>query len=87
MQEFSSLTDINNHGQIVGQGPEYEAMLYTPGIGFKRLGKLGYAIDTSARAINDLTKPLSDEQTREVEEAAHAHGVRFWPNLWIFSYA
>src|SRR5688572_19814621 len=46
--------DINNHGQITGQGSDYSAILYTPGTGFQSLGKLRYDIDTWGHAINDL---------------------------------
>lgn len=46
--------DINNHGQITGQGSDYSAILYTPGIGFQSLGKLGYDVDTWGHAVNDL---------------------------------
>ena len=46
--------DINNLGQITGQGYDYSALLYTPGIGYQSLGKLAYDIDTWGHAINDL---------------------------------
>jgi probable HAF family extracellular repeat protein len=46
-------TDINNVGQIAGQGADYNAFLYSPGKGLRSLGPLGER-PTYAFSVNDL---------------------------------
>jgi len=59
--------DLNNLGQIAGQGPDYSPMLYTPGKGFENLGRLretqGWAnsLNEAGQVVGIATNDLDDD--------------------------